>query len=113
MGRSHRIHATMHNHLVEHQSTVLETLGKLNSMDVTILIDLGASKSFISPNSLIKCKLVEIKKKYFDWVEMASSHSKKLESLVHDFPINLGVCITYVILYVTYLGHYEVIIGMD
>jgi hypothetical protein len=44
MGRAHRIHAVVHNRQVEHQSTVLETLGKLNNMDVTILIDPGATE---------------------------------------------------------------------
>ena len=66
MGRDHRIHATMHNHQVQNKSPVLKTPGKLNNMDVTILIDLGATDSFISPNSLVKCKLVAVEKNDFD-----------------------------------------------
>jgi hypothetical protein len=35
-------------------------------MDVTILIDPSATKSFISPNALVKCKLVAVEKNDFD-----------------------------------------------
>jgi hypothetical protein len=72
----------MHNRQVEHQSIVLESPGKLNNMDVTILNDPNATESFISPNDLVKCKLVVAEKNDFDQVEMASGHSQKLESLV-------------------------------
>jgi hypothetical protein len=44
---------------------------------------------------------------------MALGHSQKVESLVCKFPLDLGVCITHVNLYVTSLGHYDVIIRMD
>jgi hypothetical protein len=70
MGRSHRIHAVVHNCKIENKSTVLETPSKLNNTDVIILIDLGATESFISPNDLVKCKLVATKKNHFDQVEM-------------------------------------------
>ena len=113
MRRAHRIHATMHNRQVEHQSTMLETRGKLNNMDVTILIDPSATNSFISPNALVKCKLVEIEQNDFDEVEMALDHLQKVKFLVCKLPLDLGVCITHLNLYVTYLGHYDVIIRMD
>jgi len=113
MRRAHRIHATMHNRQVEHQSTMLETRGKLNNMDVTILIDPSETNSFISPNGLVKCKLVETEQNDFDEVEMALDHSQKVKFLVCKFPLDLGVCITHVNLYVTSLGHYDVIKRMD
>jgi hypothetical protein len=65
---------------------VLETPGKLNNMDVTILIDLGATESFISPNALVKCKMVVVYKNDFDQVEMASGHSQKSRILSTQVP---------------------------
>jgi len=82
MGRAHRIHVVVQNRQVEHQSTVLEASSKINGMVVTILIDPGAIESFISPNALLKCKLVEIEQNDFDHVEMASGRSQKVEFLV-------------------------------
>lgn len=113
MGRAHMIHAVVQNVQVEHQPIVLEASGKLNGMVVTIFIDPGTIESFISPNSLLKCKLVEIEQNDFDQVEMASGQSQKVECLVQECPLNLGVCITNVNLYVAPLGHYDVIIEMD
>lgn len=44
----------------------LEASSKLNGMVVTILIDHGATESFISLNALLKCKLVAIEQNDFD-----------------------------------------------
>lgn len=113
MGRAHRIHAVLQNHQVKHQSTVLEASSKLNGMDVTIFIDPGAIESFISPNALLKCKLVAIYQNYFDQVEMALGRPQKVECLVKECPLDLGMCVTHVDIYVMPLGHYDMIIGMD
>jgi predicted aspartyl protease len=45
---------------------VLETTGKLNNTTISILIDLGATESFISPNALSRCGLVATEKGDFD-----------------------------------------------
>jgi hypothetical protein len=42
MGRDHRIHATIHDRKAEHQSSMLETISKLNDTTISILIDPGA-----------------------------------------------------------------------
>lgn len=90
-----------------------EESGNLNSMFVTILIDPRTTKSFISPNSLLKCKLVAIEKNDSDQVQMASGQSQQVECLVQGCPLDLEVCVKNVNLYVMPLGHYYVIIGMD
>jgi hypothetical protein len=66
VGRAHRINVVEHNHLAEHQSMVFETPSKLNNMDVTIRMDLGATEIFISPSYLLKCKLAVVEKIIFD-----------------------------------------------
>ena len=48
MGKAHWIHAVVNNHQAEHQSTVLETTGIVADQTLSILIDPGATESFIS-----------------------------------------------------------------
>jgi hypothetical protein len=61
MDKAHRIHAAVNNCKVEHQSTVLETTGTVADQTLSILIDPGATESFISGVALkrIKVKAVE------------------------------------------------------
>jgi hypothetical protein len=50
MGRassSHHIYATVNNHQAEHQSTVVESSGTLNHINVKVLFDSGVTDSFI------------------------------------------------------------------
>ena len=49
---THRIHAAVHNHQAEHQSTVVESTGKVNNVNLKILFDPGATNSFVSPYAL-------------------------------------------------------------
>jgi hypothetical protein len=44
---SHQIYAGVNNHQVEPQSTVVESSGMLNHINVKILFDSGAPDSFI------------------------------------------------------------------
>ena len=56
MGNSdntHRIHVAIHNHQEEHQSTIVESTGKVNNVKLKILFDPGATDSFISPYALV------------------------------------------------------------
>jgi hypothetical protein len=51
----------VNNRQAENQSTVFETLGTVSDQTLSILIDLGATESFISSGSLkiIKVKAIE------------------------------------------------------
>jgi hypothetical protein len=54
LGKAHRIHAAVNNRQAEHQSTVLETSGTVADQTLSILIDPGATESFISGASAKK-----------------------------------------------------------
>jgi hypothetical protein len=61
MGRSsssHQIYAVVNNRQAEHQSTVVESSGTLNHINVKILFDSGVTDSFISSYALEKSGLV-------------------------------------------------------
>jgi hypothetical protein len=61
LSKAHQIHAVVNNHQEEHQWTMLETSGTVINETLSILIDPGATKSFISGATLkrIKVKAVE------------------------------------------------------
>ena len=60
LGKAHRIHAAMNNRQAEHQSTVLEMTGTVIDQTLSILIDLGATESFISGAVLKRIKVNEV-----------------------------------------------------
>ena len=52
-----RINATLENRQADYQTYMVEVEGKINQITISILIDPGASLSYISLNLEEKCKL--------------------------------------------------------
>ena len=52
-----RINTALENMQAEYQTSMVEVEGKLNQTPISILIDPGASLSYISPDLVEKCKL--------------------------------------------------------
>ena len=116
MGRAssnHQIYTTVNNRQAEHQSTVVESTGTLNHINVKILFDSGVIDSFISPSALEKSGLAAYEHDDFKQVEMASGEKKAVGPSVDNCIVELGVCTTRLKVYVTALGAYDLIIGMD
>ena len=51
------ISAALENRQAEHQATMVEMDGKISDIPVIVLIDPGASLSYISPGIVEKCKI--------------------------------------------------------
>eukprot|EP00253_Pinus_taeda_P027545 PITA_27545 len=113
LGKAHCIHAAVNNRQVEHQSTVLETSSNIDGMSFVILIDPGATDSFISLNALSMIKHKATPQYEFRHVEMACGMKRNVGKMVKDCEVDLGVCNTKVSLYSTTLGVYDIVIGMD
>jgi hypothetical protein len=77
------------------------------------LFDSGATNSFISPYTLEKSGLAAYKHDDFKQVEMASGEKQVVGPSVNNCIVYLGVCTTRLKVYVTALGAYDLIIGMD
>jgi hypothetical protein len=92
---------------------MVELSGTLNHINVKILFDSGAIDSFISPFSLKKSGLVAYEHDDFKEVEMASGGKQMVGPSVDNCIVDLGVCTTRLKVYVTALGAYDLIIGMD
>jgi hypothetical protein len=112
-GRNHQIYAAVNNRQAEHQSTVVESSGTLNHINVKILFDSGATDSFISPSALEKSGLAAYEHDDFKQVEMASGEKQVVGPSVDNCIVDLGVCTTRLKVYITALGAYDLIIGMD
>jgi hypothetical protein len=108
--RSHQIYAAVNNRQAKHQSTVVESSGTLNHINVKILFDSGATDSFISPSALEKSGLAAYEHDEFKQVEMASGKKKVVGPSVNNCIVDLGVCTTSLKVYVTALGAYDLII---
>jgi hypothetical protein len=103
----------VNNSQEENQSTVVDSLGTLNHVNVKILFDYGATDIFISTCALEKCGLVAYENDDFKQVEMASGEKQVVGPSVDNFLVYLGVCTTRLKVYVTTLGMHDLIIGMD
>jgi hypothetical protein len=113
LGKAHQIHAVVNNRQEEHQSTVLETSGTIADQTLSILIDPGATESFISGAVLKRIKVKAVEQDEFSFVEMASGAKQKVGGKVTGCSLNLGEFVTRANLYVMILGSYDVVIGMD
>ena len=60
-GGVQRIYATLDGRQANHQSWMIEVAGDIANKTITILIDLGARNSHISPNIVEKCHLKKSK----------------------------------------------------
>ena len=92
---------------------MLETTGTVADQTLSILIDPGDTKSFISGAALKRIKVKAVKQDEFSFMEMASGAKQKVGGKVTGCALNLGEFFTRVNLYITILGSYDVVIGMD
>jgi hypothetical protein len=92
---------------------VVESSGILNRINVNILFDSSAIDSFISPSALEKSGLAAYEHDDFKQVEMASREKQVVGPSVDNCIVDLGVCTTKLKVYITALGAYDLIIGMD
>jgi hypothetical protein len=108
-----RIYATLDNKQVEFQSHMIEVEGMINNHAFTILIDLGASHSYIDS------KVVEIlcfprKKHEKYWLlQLAIGAKRKVVESVKSCPVGMNGLSTKEDLNMFPLGSYDFLIGMD
>jgi hypothetical protein len=85
----------------------------ITNQTLSILIDPGATESLISGAMLKRIKVKAVKQDEFSFVEMTSGAKQKVGGKVTGCVLNLGEFFTRANLYVTILGSYDVVIGMD
>ena len=79
-----RNNATVENRQAHHQTYMVEVQGMIQNQIFSILIDLGASLSYVSPRKVKKCKL-SLKKFKNSWlVQLATRTKRKLVNYVES-----------------------------
>ena len=87
--------------------------GTVADQTLSVLIDPESTESFISDAALKRIKVKAVEQDEFSFVEMASGAKQKVGGKVIGCALNLGEFVMRVNLYITILGSYDVVIGMD
>ena len=84
-----RINEALENRQGDYQTSMVEVEGKLNQIPISILIDQGASLSYISPDLVEKCKL-SIENFAKSWlVQLATGAKRKVTSFVKNCTVKM------------------------
>jgi predicted aspartyl protease len=108
-----RIYAALNNKQVEYQSPMIEVEGKIDNHPIAILIDSGASHSYINSNIVKRFHLQRSKHKKYWLVQLAIGDKRKINELVKYCPIDMNGLNTKVDVNIIPLGSYDCLIGMD
>jgi predicted aspartyl protease len=112
-GNMPRIYASLDNKKEEYQSPMIEVEGKIDNQPIEILIDSGASHSYINSNIVEIFHLQRSKHKKYWLVQLATGAKRKINELVKYCPIDMNGLNTKVDVNIIPLGSYDCLIGMD
>jgi hypothetical protein len=85
----HRINAVVDGRQDDHQSTVVEVEGKVNNNRVSILIDPGATLSYVSPGVVDSNKLKKVRHTKSWLVQLATITKRKVTDFISDCEFSL------------------------
>ena len=80
----------MENQQEEYQTSMVEIEGTLKQFPISILIDPGASLSYISPGIVEKCRLQKSKFQKSWLVQVATRMKRKVTELVKNYEIDMN-----------------------
>jgi hypothetical protein len=114
MGRNvPRIYAALDNKQVEFQSHMIEVEGKINNQTIVILIDSGASHSYLDPKMVERFHFPRSKLGKSWLVQLATGAKRKINEMVKACPMDMNGLSTREDLNIIPLGSYDFLIGMD
>jgi hypothetical protein len=116
MGRSvHRIYASLDNKKAKFQSHMIEVEGKINYQPIAILIDSGATHSYLDPNIVERFKFLrrKIVKPWLVQLATGGGGAKKINEMVKACPMDMNGLCTKVDLNIIPLVSYDFLIGVD
>ena len=108
-----KINVALENRQADYQTSMVEVEGKLNQTPISILIEKWSRLSYISFDSVEKCKLL-VENFAKSWlVQLAIGGKRKVISFVKNCTIKMDQFETSVKLNILPLGSYDMLIGMD
>jgi hypothetical protein len=111
--RMPRIYAALDNKQEKFQSHMIEVEGMINNRPLIILIDSGASHSYVDPR-VVKSLRLSRRKHVKSWlVQLATGTKRKVTELVKSCSVDMNGLSTKAELNILPLGSYDCLIGMD
>ena len=95
------------------QDTMIEMEGKVSKTSISILIDPGACRSYVSPKIVDVCKLGKVKHDKPWLVQLATGTKRKVLEIVQECEVNLNGFPMKENLNILPLGSYDLLIAMD
>ena len=81
-----RIYTALEDCQVDHQSTVVEVVGKMVEKPVSILIDLGSTHSYITPRVVEICAFKKVNHRKSWLVQQATGTKRNVSEVVEKCP---------------------------
>ena len=92
---------------------MVELEGKILNTSISILIDPGACRSYVSPKIVDICKLGKVKHDKPWIVQLDTGTKQNVSKIVKYYEVNLNGFQTKLNLNILPLGSYDILIGMD
>eukprot|EP00253_Pinus_taeda_P003695 PITA_03695 len=105
-----RINAALEDRQVEYQPTMVEFEGKISDLTIAVLIDPGATLSYVSPKVVERCNLQYVKFKNPWLVELATGAKRRVIAKVNDCSFTIAGQPVMADLNVLPLGSYDILI---
>ena len=93
-----RIYLALEDCQANHQSTVVEVVGKIVEKSISILIDSGSTHSYITPRLVEICDFEKVKHKKYWLVQIATGTKRKVSEVVKKCPLVMNGMVTCVYL---------------
>eukprot|EP00253_Pinus_taeda_P009179 PITA_09179 len=114
VGRSvPRINAALEDRHAEYQPTMVEFEGNISDLTVSVLIDPGATLSYVNPKVVECCNLQSVKFKNPWLVQLATGAKRRVTAKIKDCSFTIAGQPVTADLNVLPLGSYDILIGMD
>eukprot|EP00253_Pinus_taeda_P031671 PITA_31671 len=114
VGRSiPRINAALEDRQAEYQPTMVEFEGKISNLTISVLIDPGATLSYVSPRVVEQCSLQSVKFKNPWLVHLATGAKRRVTAKVNNCSFTIADQPVTADLNVLPLGSYDLLIRMD
>eukprot|EP00253_Pinus_taeda_P015743 PITA_15743 len=108
-----RINAALEDRQVEYQPTMVEFEGNISNLTVSVLIDPGATLSYVSPKVVEHCNLQSTKFKNPWLVQLATGAKRRVIAKIKHCSFTIAGQPVTADLNVLPLGSYDILIGMD
>jgi hypothetical protein len=107
------IYVALNNKQDDHQDLVVDMEGMISIHLFSILIDPVSNLSYVSPQTVEKCKLQQVKHVKSWLVQLATRTKRKVTKVIPSCQFIMSGLPTHSTLNILPLGSYDLLIGMD